>query len=96
MPRPLIIVLLIAAAPASAAAPSYRATLAASAAAVAVVRDLRWQCAGAICTAPFTATSSAATVCASVVRKLGAVTAFAAGAHMFTRDEPDRCNTARH
>ena len=83
-------------APAFAAAPVYHATLAAPGAAAVVVRDLRWQCEGTSCWAPFTATASDSTVCAAVVRKLGAITAFTAGARDLAAAEIDRCNAAKH
>lgn len=79
--------------PATAAGPLYRATLATPpATAATVVKELRWQCSGAVCEAPFTATASDGNMCAAVARVLGPVTGFGAGARTFDPAELERCN----
>lgn len=71
---------------------TYRAELAAPAkASKVVVRDVVWKCAGSSCIAP-QSSSRPAIVCASLVRKLGPVTAFAFAGTALTAEELARCN----
>ena len=93
MLRPLILSLAFIAAPAF-AAPMYEATLATPMQTSVMVRDAQWKCTGASCSAPRTATSSDATVCSAVVRKLGPVTAFASNGAAFDADKLQKCNAA--
>jgi hypothetical protein len=62
--------------------------------AVAIVRDMRWACAGATCSAQRSATSPDANVCASVARRLGRLTRFAVGDREFDAAALERCNAA--
>jgi len=74
--------------------PMYRAGLATPTTATLVVKDLRWSCVGDSCSAPRTATSPDGNVCSAVVRKLGALTSFSAGAKTFDAAALEKCNAA--
>lgn len=76
------------------AASVYEVALAAPATTRVIVKDMRWSCAGARCTAPRTASSPDGHVCAAVARKLGRVEAFAAAGRAFDAEALAKCNTA--
>ena len=77
---------------AAGAEPLYTASLATPATKHVIVRDTAWNCTGATCAAIRTATSPDAVVCAAVAKKLGPLTAFAAGDTNFDAAQIDKCN----
>lgn len=74
--------------------PLYRAGLATPVTTTTIVRDLRWACVGDMCSAPRTATSPDANVCAAIARRLGRLTSFAVGDRSFDPAQLERCNAA--
>lgn len=78
----------------AAAQPLYKVGLETPVTATAIVKDVRWACAGTSCSAPNTATSPAGNVCASVARKFGRVNSFAAGEKTFDATQLEKCNAA--
>lgn len=90
----LLLSLAVTAAPATAAGPLYRASLETPAASRVIVKDIAWNCAGVDCSAPRTATTPDANICASVARKLGRLVGFEAGGRAFAADELEKCNSA--
>lgn len=90
-----LIALLAFSAPASAEARSlYKAALATPVATSLVVKDVRWSCGGASCSAVRTGNSPDGNVCSAVVKKLGPVTAFSAGEKAFDPAQLEKCNAA--
>jgi len=84
-----------AASPAAAAGTGlYRAGLETPLTSVAIVRDIRWACTGASCSAPRAATSPDANVCTAIARRVGRLTSFSAGERSFDSAELARCNAA--
>ena len=77
------------------AQPLYTASLATPQTTRSVVKEMRWTCAGAQCTAPRDATAPDIVVCEAVARKLGPVTAFSAGERAFSPAQIAQCNGSR-
>jgi hypothetical protein len=97
MLRPALFAILLASAGASAAGaaePLYRAVLEHPATSNVIVKDVRWSCAGAACSAPRTATAPDVNVCSAVARKLGRLAGFEAAGRNFDKAELGRCNAA--
>lgn len=97
MLRPALFALLLSLAGASAARaaePLYRAVLENPAANNVIVKDVRWTCAGAACSAPRTATAPDANVCTAIARKLGRLAGFEAAGRSFDAAELGKCNAA--
>lgn len=88
--RYMILPLMLGAAPAL--ADSYEVTLAAPQSNRVIIKDTQWTCAGDKCAGLRTGNSPDANVCVAAARKLGRVTAFAAGAKPFDADKLARCN----
>jgi len=86
--------LLLAAAPGHAASTGYYAAtpVAPPAAAKLVVRDTLWKCGEAGCAASAKSNSRAAIVCQALAGRVGALTAFRAGAEEFDAAALAKCN----
>ena len=90
----LVTAALLLSAPGHAAGPGYYAAtpVTAPAARRLVVRDTLWQCGDAGCAASAKGNSRPAIVCQSLVKEVGALASFRAGAEAFDADALAKCN----